>query len=389
MIHKLQKDTIINIVFIIIMSLILLSFGLKLVLFGSKDINKLENRKAYQIPKFTIKTFFNRKYQEKLNNAVNDQLLGSEYIKKNAIKINNEMAYEVLKQFKSDSYYLVTNEFYSYGDSDYLLSPRHMDGFIEYSNDIIKKIADQYESINLEHKYLYLVNKEQMINFDNPNNDFYLKIIKYYPSFKTGYLKLDNYDDYKKYFYKTDHHWNYAGSYQGYKDIVKLMLGEEETPLKPVELVRFNYNIYGSKAKEAQFFKYKEKFSAYRFDMPEFDTYVNGKKTIFGHKELLFKNRNYKIKDGISYDYFYGKNVGEVIYDFKQPGKKNLLIIGYSDTRAIQELLASHYNKTYIIDLRFFTNFDVNNYIKENNITEFLLVSNWFSFTSKDSFLRK
>ncbi len=57
MIHRLQKDTIINIVFIIIMGLILLSFGLKLVLFGSRDINKLESRKAYQYLNLQLRPF--------------------------------------------------------------------------------------------------------------------------------------------------------------------------------------------------------------------------------------------------------------------------------------------------------------------------------------------
>ena len=57
MIHRLQKDKIINIVFIIIMGLILLSFGLKLVLFGSRYINKLESRKAYQYLNLQLRPF--------------------------------------------------------------------------------------------------------------------------------------------------------------------------------------------------------------------------------------------------------------------------------------------------------------------------------------------
>ena len=51
-----------------------------------------------------------------------------------------------------------------------------------------------------------LVNKELDELFNN-------KLSIKYDSFS----KINNYDDYKEYFYKSDHHWNHKGSYEGYK----------------------------------------------------------------------------------------------------------------------------------------------------------------------------
>lgn len=378
---------ILKIVFICLFLLVILLFYIQILFKGQTDINNLENRTANKIPTFSLTKIINNKFQENTEKAVNDQILGSNYFKIYALQIRNFLSELILDQLKSAPYKLVVDEYYNFNGDDYLLSAPYNDNYIEINNYQIKKIAQQYESIPLKNKYLYLINDEKTVNLERPNNNFYDKLITYYPSFKTSYLAINSYEDYKNYYLKNDHHYNYKGAYQSYIDIVKLMLGENEKVLKPVSEVHFDYNIYGSKSTKAQFFKYKEKFIAYKFNMPKFSTYVDGEKKEYGNKSALFKNHNYLKDKIITYGYFYGYDTGEVIYDFKQPEKKNLLIIGYSDTCAIQELLASHFNKTYVVDLRHFKNFDVNQYIKENKIDDFLLLSNWFSSTSNDSYL--
>ena len=39
-----------------------------------------------------------------------------------------------------------------------------------------------------------------------------------------------DYNDYSKYFYKTDHHWNHVGSYEGYKEIISMILPFPSSP---------------------------------------------------------------------------------------------------------------------------------------------------------------
>ena len=63
-------------------------------------------------------------------------------------------------------------------------------------------------------------------------------------------------------------------------------------------------------------------------------------------------------------------------------GKRNLLIIGDSYTNAINKLIATHFNKTYDVDLRhyketFNEEFIINEYIEENDIDKVLIIVNY------------
>lgn len=55
----------------------------------------------------------------------------------------------------------------------------------------------------------------------------------------------------------------------------------------------------------------------------------------------------------------------EIIYNYNRPEKENLLIISDSFSNAINEIIASHFNRTYIIDLRQNKEFEPNEYIQK------------------------
>ena len=66
------------------------------------------------------------------------------------------------------------------------------------------------------------------------------------------------------------------------------------------------------------------------------------------------------------------------MYDFNNASKENLLIVGDSYTWQIDYLLAQHFNKTYVINLRYdeFKDnvFDLSSYVKNNNISKVLFL---------------
>lgn len=120
---------------------------------------------------------------------------------------------------------------------------------------------------------------------------------------------------------------------------------------------------------------YSEKFCAYTFDFPEHDTYINGKQV-----EDYGNQNNFNL-DNISYGKYYGGDNGEIIFNYDNPSKENILIIGESYDNAIIKLLSTHYNKTFSVDLRNYERennkkFNYNNYIKENDIDKVLLIGN-------------
>ena len=189
-------------------------------------------------------------------------------------------------------------------------------------------------------------------------------------SFKIKKLKISSIDDYKKYFYKTDHHWNAYGAYQGYKDIMEMM---KLTP-KKLDIIETDITYMGSIAKSSAQTDIKDKFMYIDYN-EKYDVKVNG-----------LDNSKYKPKvinktDNIYYDYYvsyYNGMFGEVVMDYNNPDKENLLIISDSYAWQIDEIIASHFNKTYIINVRYdkFINgsLDYKNFIKENNITKVLIL---------------
>ena len=50
----------------------------------------------------------------------------------------------------------------------------------------------------------------------------------------------------------------------------------------------------------------------------------------------------------------FGGDFGEIVYDFGTEGKGNLLMVASSYSNPINALIASGYDKTYVIDLRYY-----------------------------------
>ena len=156
------------------------------------------------------------------------------------------------------------------------------------------------------------------------------------------------------------------GSYEAYNDLANtLNLGEV---IKSSVIKCNNSKFSGSKASIAgSSYIYKEDFCAYVFDFPEHITYINGEKVNDYGSQNNFEMNN------ISYGMYYGGDDAEIIFDYNNPTKENILIIGESYDNAILKLISTHYNKTFSIDLRhyerqFGKKFNYLEYIKKNNI---------------------
>ena len=169
------------------------------------------------------------------------------------------------------------------------------------------------------------------------------------------------------------------------------MFDDAQNIIKPVETVTFDDIVfYGSRSRISQIFDYKEPFTVYKFNFPEF-TIINDKLyDTYGNEENYFKGKYNRSRLTNHYGEFYGGDSGEVIFDFNNNDKDNLLVLGSSYTNAINKLIASHFNKTYVIDLRHYEEvmgekFDIKRYIEENNIDKVLIIAD-YSFLINESF---
>ncbi len=380
-----MKENKINIIFIIIFfSISILFFGRLLT--GSNEYLLKENRTASQIPKFSIKSFLNGKYQQDLESGISDQILFSSELRIFSILLKNNLYNLKYNLSEKNGYELATNSYYRYNNHEWLVVKPVERSVFDENSENIDRLANYYNSLNIKNKFLYFISDDNSFNFDDSSLNKYIveKIKKDYNTFKFDYLKVNNVEDYENYFYKTDHHWNYKGSYQGYQDIIKLIYGDDEKIIEPKNIKNFDLNYYGSKTRLSQYKYLKEKFSVYEFNIPNHTEYVTGEKTNYyeipNNINLYYNNideiRNNWSWDTNHYAAYYGGDYDEVIYNYNREDRSNLLIIGSSFTNAINKLVASHFNKTFVIDLRYYKNFDFNEYVHENNIDTFLYIIN-------------
>ena len=204
--------------------------------------------------------------------------------------------------------------------------------------------------------YVYLLNSSRTVDVINDISavpETYNRIVEYFDKSGTDYLRLNSLEDYGAYFYTTDHHWNYRGSYVGYCQIVAMLLGEDEPVLEPLETVTFPVKFNGSMNKSLNQTNSEEDFTVYRFDYPEMKVELNGNpKPGYGNQEAYFEGKYSKMPLANHYNNFYGGEYGLVHVETDRTDRGNLLVFSNSMSDAIDLLLASHFHHTYFVDPR-------------------------------------
>lgn len=382
---KNQEINFSDIIFIFII-IAFLSLGFIKSIISPKDINYYENRPANKISNISIKEFISGELQDKLELALADQIPLSQRMKKYYNIFSNTIADEILnlciKEYFNDQYFYITRGIYRIGtDGNLIFGTRYLSNEKNYLDLRINNINEiSKENPHLKF-YIYYIEKDTDINFTtNEKNEIsdYVLNESNLPKENKSKLEISNFDEFKNLFYKTDHHWNYKGSYKAYLEILQ-MLKPTEKPLNPLETIKISDNFSGSKAATAGVNDiYNEPFYVYKFELPTHNTYVNRSEKEYGHNNSVESMKN---DNEISYGKFYGGDEGEVIFDYNNPESENILIFGESYDNAVIELLASHFNKTYCVDLRAYEmdigeKFNFNEYIENNNISKVIFIGN-------------
>lgn len=363
-----------NITFILVLFIIMFGGLVKPIVNEEKD-NYYENRPAYLMPDFTIESLINKTYQDEFEKALSDQLPLATRMK------------QVQKNLGT-----LTKIMYSLSSKDSFVNLEGIllkDNYLLYQstniNDIKQNIDAKIDNINLAVKenkktefYLYYIEKDTDIDFitNEKSNIYQYMDEKLASKINKDVFEINNFTDYKNYFYKTDHHWNHKGSYKAYLELCEMF---SLKPLLYEKELDLGQTWSGSKARQiGGDLLFRERFKAYRFNFEEHKTYINNIEVPeYGNTKSCFEGET----EGISYGYFYGDDNGLVEFDYNDNKKENLLIVGESYDNAINELLASHFNKTYNVDLRAYESdigkkFELKRFLKEKNIDKVLLIGN-------------
>jgi len=265
------------------------------------------------------------------------------------------------------------------------------------TQEFFKALRESNKDVNL---YVYGCNVYDTSDLPDSSNlglkgrgDYLKSFGQYLDANDIGYdyLKYDSMEEYKKYFFKTDHHWTIQGAYEGYKDVINMISARSPEIGTPrageffkVEGVKFR----GSIARISSFEKLYDELWDIKMDIPDYtltiggnpvyDDYSKKEEYLAGDFELDTFNNSYA-------DYFH-TDTGNAEYDFGNNTGRNLLMFVDSFSNCIDPYIASHYDKTYLVDLRYdeYANgvFNYNEFIEAHDIDDvvFMMYSDTLLF---------
>lgn len=183
-------------------------------------------------------------------------------------------------------------------------------------------------------------------------------------------LEVSGVEDHKKMFFKSDEHWNAAGAYQGYSDIINMISKDYEIdpPRAIIEEKVFPYEFYGDIASQIGKIGETDHITDYTLEgIGDFDFYVNEEEADFYHNKKQYTEEGNKTVFS-DYDLYFGDNSFLREFDFHQEDKPNILIFADSYTNTNMQWIASHFNKTTVIDLRGrWDDFSLKQFVNEND----------------------
>lgn len=363
--------------------LLVLVLGLGKTLFFPKDINLYENRYAEKTPPLTLPGWLDGSFQEQMDAALSDQVNFAQTYK----KVYNEISFRALwsalkpiadgmgrRYIRFQNHLLYGTDTLVYGAS----SLPWLQGALDTRIANYNKVFSAHPDVGF---YLYYVEKDTDVNFETGEKAGayeYLRDSLSLPPGQTARFQVDSFDDFSAYFYKTDHHWNLDGSYKAYQELLEL-LGVDEPALEPLERVELGA-FSGSKGAGAGLEAFTEPFYAYRFPYPPMTVTLRGTPAAdYGNQDAFLSGA--AGNTAVSYGSFYGGDEAEICFSTGREDRENLLVIGESYDNAILKLLASHYNNTYSVDLRYYAYFeekpfDLSSYLAQHHISKVLLIGN-------------
>ncbi len=363
---------------------------------------------------------------ERLDVALSDQFPFREVVVKKYLSLFNaseNLTYGVNKLFvkqQENQYVLHTVGNYELiEDTGYITEYPHTNSL---DASIVQKRVEQLDYIhenypNMKIYAYYITQAFEMPWFNSYLGmivaDHYQEIVDAVPDYvKCDHLVYQDLDDYMDIHYKTDHHWNNRGAKRGYENIYDMMnedfdLGEMRAPVSE-NTVSKTYDFvylgsYGRALGELYNDGY-DTFSFYEYDLPQrrmavinpdtleeieatkigvYDEYQRGEiNKDIGTDHYITMYGTARDKEGNRYD---DGSYPFIIRNSEGNGM-NLIISGDSYTRAMRDVLASHFDTTVYLDYRTLSKISIDYIIKKYNV-DVLLISSHTSMWESEEYL--
>ena len=367
--------------------ILLAALSLSAVLFALTDrreTSALENRSLTPFPRFSAQGFISGETQDQLEKALGDHLPFSEEIRgtvreaqAGVLRLQQDAIYGAFPALR-DHYTQIAEGYYSYaGDAHRIVEKPAWDGTVPEG---LRAFAERLKTLSGVHQAVYWIDNSRSISFDAPEETAGAReaVLGLFSGADKGVFSFDGYEEYCRLFYQTDHHWNADGSYRGYTEILEL-LRPGETPVPAAEEIVFPMVFNGSYARQTNRLCADEPFRIYRFELPKAAVTLNGRRGTYGRMDAYLKGRYSDEPLANHYSACYGGEYGEIVYDTGRTGNGTLLVFASSYSNPINGLLASHFDRTVIIDPRYYAQWagtepDPERLVREYGVTDLLLL---------------
>lgn len=407
--------------FPVVLLLFMVSFSVWIAMTPGQDFSYAENRPLARIPRPTLSSWKDTSFQTTLESALSDQWPGSEFLKTVHASIGRlGLGYTGglmgLAIPPTDPRLLQNQKIAEFvtpvGGGVFSLLPtgiRFPSPFSFFGAKMAAKtpaapmvVADPDPAASLEtiQSSATLIGSLKTVVPDIPFHTFYLETSidmdflggaathAYEKTFSAVLpetihhtsIPLSSTDQLRARFYRTDHHWNASGQQQGYATLVRFLKGETEPLVESSVLTLPNVLFSGSRARSANDFFRREPFDLLTFPLPKHEVFLDGAKGTYGNRDL-YESGQASSEPGFNhYGYCNGQDYAEVRYAFPEnEGRGHLLVLSDSYSNPLKPLIASHFETTRFIDLRFYEStfkepFVLEKYVLEHEIDQVLLM---------------
>ena len=203
-----------------------------------------------------------------------------------------------------------------------------------------------------------------------------------------GSLTYSTLEDLLDSYFKTDHHWNIHGVQKAYEKIYQMLKIKHPYLSQKLDLSNIQtvpgIKFLGSYARETLNPVSGEEFEVAQVNLPPFRETINGEPLPFRQVGDKLHTKLPTGKYSNYYAVFYGSTQALIELDSPYETTGNLLIIGSSFTRPLIPLLAAHYEHTYYVDLREYTDFTLSEFVASHPVDDVLIVANDFMLYRDD-----
>ena len=351
-----------------------------------KTENPYENRPAVKLPAFSLPSALSGEYQDTLEQSLHDQLPASQVLEQVYQTGANSLILRALfaqSRENPNAYYQFNDLLLFHSDIVYApVFPKDRLGELYAKADHLNRVFVAHPELSF---YVFYIEKDTDFDFEagapTRMSDEMLSRL-WLPENHMAVDRVKSFDDFRERFYKTDHHWNRIGSYDGYLQLLQL-LGKTD-PILPEGTERISEDFRGAKAvlSGAKAF-FREPFDVFRFSFPSMEIEVNGYPSAdYGRQGVEWDEKEF---GEVAYGAYYGFDCGEVAFHTHKAGAGSILVIGDSFDNAILKLLASHFENLYAVDLRAYEEdigrpFLFSEYVAAHQIDTVLLIGNFDYF---------